>query len=173
MMNYFKENIQQTDFFKEENDYEKHCDNKNFNHYCISQGAEYLAMSYFSYKGCEIFAAPESNTIDFVAKINDKYIGIQVKSASLRLRDGIYTYETRKRNKHQTKQRTVLGKWNGYSYKDVQIFIFVANDIKKIYLMINDEKAKHIRLSLQDFINFEKNYEYNFDQIIQKVSNDL
>lgn len=171
-MNYFKENIQQTDFFKEENDFEQHYDNKNFNHYCMSQGAEYLAMSYFSYKGCEIFAAPESNTIDFVAKINDKYIGIQVKSASPRERDGIYPYELKKRNKSLIKNKTVLGKWNGYKYKDVQIFILVANDLKKIYIQKNDEKILHVRLSSQDFLNFEKNFDYYFDQIIKRVTSD-
>tara|TARA_R100000734_G_C3230444_1_gene38656 strand:- start:35 stop:535 length:501 start_codon:yes stop_codon:yes gene_type:complete len=159
----------QNDFFNNEEDLVLDLTKKQ-NNYFDSQGAELLAKSFFSYYKCEVFSAPESNLVDFLIKHNDKYIGIQVKSSSYRKKENVYKFETRRKNiSYRTNGSKVLSGWKNYPYKDVQIFVFVANDIRKIYLEINDESKKTLRLKREDFLKFEENEEYFIKQIMSSL----
>jgi hypothetical protein len=158
----------QLDFFNKEENTSLNTTKKS-SHYFDSQGAELLAKSFFSYYKCEIFSAPESNLVDFLIKHNNKYIGIQVKSSSFRKDKNRYKFEIRRKNISFRKNgSTVLSSWKNYPYKDVQIFVLVANDIKKIYVVKNEEQ-KCLSLKREDFFRFEDNKENFLNQIFKSL----
>jgi hypothetical protein len=158
----------QLDFFNKEENLSLNTTKKSSN-YFDSQGAELLAKSFFSYYKCEIFSAPESNLVDFLIKHNNKYIGIQVKSSSFRKDKNRYKFEIRRKNISFRKNgSTVLSSWKNYPYKDVQIFVLVANDIKKIYVVKNEEQ-KCLSLKREDFFRFEDNKENFLNQIFKSL----
>jgi hypothetical protein len=159
----------QLDFFNKEENTSLNTTKKS-SHYFDSQGAELLAKSFFSYYKCEIFSAPESNLVDFLIKHNNKYIGIQVKSSSFRKDKNRYKFEIRRKNISFRKNgSTVLSSWKNYPYKDVQIFVLVANDIKKIYVVKNEEQKTCLSLKREDFFRFEDNKENFLNQIFSSL----
>jgi len=134
--------------------------------YFDAHGAEYLAKSFFSYQKCEVFSAPESNIVDFCIKHNNKYIPIQVKSAICK--KDKYEFYTRKVKFFFPKNGRRVRAYTHYLYKDVQLFVLVANDIKKIYVVKNKEQT-FLSLKREDFFKFEDNKENFLNQIFSSL----
>ena len=97
------------------------------------------------------------NLVDFSIKHNDKYIGIQVKSSILRKDINRYKFRTSRSYSYTY-----------YPYKDVQIFALVASDIRRIYLVKNEEQ-KYLSLRKEDFFRFEDNKENFLNQIFSSL----
>lgn len=152
--------MQQDFFYNEEENLALNTTKKPSN-YFDSQAAEFLAKSFFSYQKCEIFSAGEGNHVDFLIKHNNKYIGIQVKSSTFKKDRNKYQFQTC-RNGRKTCN------YSNYPYKDVQIFVLVANDLKKIYLAKNEEQTS-LTLKREDFFRFEDNKENFLNQIFNSL----
>ena len=161
--------MKQDDFFNNEECYLTNTIDK-YNNYHDRDGAEFLAKSFFSYFEFDVFSAPESNVIDFLARKNKKCYGVQVKGSSLRKDKKFYQFEKRRRNiSYKANEERVLSQWQNYPFEDVQIFAFVANDIKKVFLQINNGDKHTERLASEDFFDFENNQEYLINQIIKSL----
>jgi len=159
----------QNDFFNNEEFYIEDSNDRYYT-YHDRDGAEFLAKSFFSYLGFDVFSAPESNVIDFIIRKNKKCFGVQVKGSAFRKDKNVYQYEKRRKNmSYRSNGDRVLSVWQNYPSEDVQIFAFVANDIKKIILQINNGDKHTERLSREDFFNFENNQEYLTNQIIKSL----
>lgn len=159
----------QNDFFKNEECYIEDFNDRYYT-YHDRDGAEFLAKSFFSYFAFDVFSAPESNVIDFAIRKNGKFYTVQVKGSSFRKDKEVYQYETRRKNiSYRSNGDRVLSQWQEYPFEDVQIFAFVANDIKKIVLQINNEDKTTARLIREDFFHFENNQEFLTNQIIKCI----
>ena len=159
----------QNDFFNNEECYIEDSNDAYYT-YHDRDGAEFLAKSFFSYFKCDVFSAPESNVIDFAIRKNRKFYTVQVKGSSFRKDKEVYQYETKRKNiSYKSNGDRVLSQWQEYPFEDVQIFAFVANDIKKIVLQINNEYKTTLRLKREDFLHFENNQEFLTNQIIKCI----